>query len=117
MSSVSRNIGFAYPINNANKELLASNDKGFSASVMGPPNTRNNCHTVIKNNNAHAIYCMTVKAFETNGKYSSIAVMFVPSAFKNRPDTASISWETILLIHVTIPSKIQSSKFHHLRPA
>ena len=78
--NVNRKIGFAYPIRKANNALLPSSTHGFSASVTGPPNTRNNCQTVIRNSSAHAVYCITVKALDTNGKYSSIAVISVPSA-------------------------------------
>ena len=95
--------------------LRAKRIKGFSASVIGPPNTRNSCHTNMRKRIAHAVYCMALKALVTKGKYSSIAVISVPSAFKNSPDTASISFVAALLIQVTIPSKIQSSKMHHLR--
>ena len=35
---------------------------GFSASVIGPPKTRNNCQTVIRNKSAQAVYCITVNA-------------------------------------------------------
>ena len=115
ISSVSMNMGFAYPMSSANKALLAISDHGFSASVIGPPYTRNNCQTVMRNSNAHAVYCITSKAFPTNGKYSSMAVISVPSALRNKPETASISVVTVLLIHVIMPSKIQSSKFHHLQ--
>ena len=58
-----------------------------------------------------------VNAFVTNGKYSSIAVISVPSALRKRPDTASITCETILLTQVTIPSNIQSSIIYHLLSA
>ena len=116
ISKAIRNIGLAYPISKANKELLASNVNGFSASVIGPPKTRNNCQTVIKKRIAHAIYCITSNAFVTNGKYSSIAVRSVFNVFKNSPETASISCDTILEIHLTIPSNIQSSNISHLRP-
>lgn len=43
----------------------------------------------------------------TKGKYSSIAVISVPSASRNSPDTASNRWETILATQLTIPSNIQ----------
>ena len=58
---------------------------------------------------AHEQYCMTEKAFVTNGKYSSIAVMSVPRAFRNSPDTVSRSSAATLATHLTMPSKIQSS--------
>lgn len=46
----------------------------------------------------------------TKGKYSSIAVISVPSASRNSPDTASNSWETTLATQLTIPSNIQAKK-------
>jgi hypothetical protein len=55
------------------------------------------------------------KAFVTKGKYSSMTTMSVPSASRKSPDTASMSEVMTLLIHVTMPSKIQSSKIYHLR--
>ena len=48
-------------------------------------------------------------AFVTKGKYSSMAVMSVPKASRNRPDTASISDEMIPDTQPIIPSKIQSN--------
>ena len=82
--------------------------------MIGPPKERKSCHTVIRNRIDQAVYWRMLKAFVTKGKYSSMATMSVPKALRNRPDTASISWVTTLLIQVTIPSKIQSSKIHHL---
>ena len=68
ISNTYRNIGFANQIKTANKQLRRINDQGFSASVIGPPSERNNCQTVIRNNIVQAMYCITVKAFATNGK-------------------------------------------------
>ena len=113
ISNTYKNIGFANPINNANNALRISKLQGFSASVMGPPNERNNCQIVIKNNIVQAIYCITENAVLTNGKYSSIASISVPSAFRNIPDTASISFVVVSLTQSTMPSKIQFNK-HHL---
>ncbi|MCL2776245.1 MAG: hypothetical protein FWD71_23330 [Oscillospiraceae bacterium] len=62
----------------------------------------------MRNNRHHAVYCIISKVLETNGKYSSIVVISVPRAFRSMPETASITAVTILAIHVTIPSKIQS---------
>ena len=42
------------------------------------------------------------------GKYSSMAVMSVPRASRNKPDTASRIIDAILATQLTIPSKIQS---------
>ena len=39
-----------------------------------------------------------------------MTIMSVPRALRNRPDTASMSEVITLLIQVTMPSKIQSSK-------
>ena len=75
---------------------------------MGPPNARNNCHTTIRIRIAQAVTCMMSYALVTKGKYSSMAVISVPSASRKSPDTASKSCETILAIQPTIPSKIQS---------
>lgn len=108
ISNTIENIGWAYPMRNANKMLRANKCHGFSASVIGPPNTRNNCQMVIRNRMHHAVYCMMVKAFVINGKYSSIATMSVPRAFKKIPDIVSIIDVTMLAIQLTIPSKIQS---------
>ena len=63
-----KKIGFANQINTANNALLRIKLQGFSASVIGPPNERNNCHTVIRNNIVQAMYCIMVNAVETNGK-------------------------------------------------
>ena len=63
-----RNIGFANQIRTAKIALLANNVQGFSASAIGPPNDLKSCHTVIRNNIAQAIYCITVNATPTNGK-------------------------------------------------
>ena len=52
----SMKIGFAYPISRAKIAALASSAHGFSASVTGPPKTRNNCQTVIRNSIAQAVY-------------------------------------------------------------
>ena len=38
---------------------------------------------------AVTLYCITAKALDINGKYSSIAVMSAPRALRNKPDTAS----------------------------
>lgn len=56
ISSTNKKMGFAYPIRIAKMELRAIRCQGFSASVIGPPNTRNSCHTVIMNINAQAKY-------------------------------------------------------------
>ena len=116
MSRHIENIGFEYPISNANNALLPINVHGFSASVTGPPNIRNNCQTVMRKSSAQAVYCITVKALLTKGKYSSMAVMSVPSACRNIPETASIRSVTTELTHVIIPSNIQSSIGYHLHP-
>ena len=117
MSSRIVKIGFAYSTNRANKALRATNCHGFSASVIGPPKVRNNCQTITRNKMAHAMYCITSKALDINGKYSSIAVISVPRALRNKPDTASINDEAIPEIHVMIPSNIQSKIATHLRSA
>ena len=107
--NTNKKIGFAKPINSANKALLAISVSGFSASVIGPPKARKSCQTVMRNRSVQAKYCKMEKAFPTNGKYSSIAVMSVPSASKNKPETASMRLVTIPLTQSTIPSKIQFS--------
>ncbi len=84
-------MGFAKPIKMPNRLLLMSKVHGFSASAIGPAKERNNCQTVMINKSVHAVYCITVKALPTNGKYSSIASISVPSALRNSPETASIS--------------------------
>ena len=61
------------------------------------------------NNSAHAVYCIMVKAMVTKGKYSSIAVMSVPSALRKMPETASMMLVTMLAIQLAMPSKIQSN--------
>ena len=114
MSSVIMKIGFAYPMSSAKMALRATSCQGFSASVIGPPNTRNSCQTVIKNSTAHAVYCMMSKAAVMKGKYSSIAVMSAPRAPRKMPDTASMICEAMLDIQVTMPSKIQSKIINHL---
>ena len=104
----------AMMVSNANNALLPISVHGFSASVTGPPNIRNNCQTVMRKRIAQAVYCITVKALLTKGKYSSMAVMSVPSACRNIPETASIRSVTTELTHVIIPSNIQSSIGYHL---
>ena len=115
ISSAIVKIGFANPMSSANSALRATSCHGSSASVIGPPKTRKSCQTVMRNKIAHAVYCITSNAFETKGKYSSMVTMSVPSAFRNNPDTASISWEAMLATHEIIPSKIQSKITSHLR--
>lgn len=114
MSRAMVKMGRAAPTSKANRALLSRSCQGFSASVMGPPNTRNSCHTVMRNRTAQAMYCITSKALVTKGKYPSMASMSVPRASRNTRDTASISSEAILDTQVTIPSKIQSSIPHLL---
>ena len=46
-----------------------------------------------------------------------MAVMSVPSALRNSPETASIRDDTILATQLTIPSKIQSKIVIHLHSA
>ena len=82
--------------------------QGFSASVIGPPNARKICHMTIRYKIAQDVYWRVPYAFVIKGKYSSIAVMSVPRASRNRPDTASRIVDAILAIQLTIPSKIQS---------
>jgi hypothetical protein len=108
ISRVILKMGLANPIMIANNVLLASRCHGFSASVIGPPNVRKSCHIVMRNNNAHAVYCMIEKAIVINGKYSSIAVISVPRALRKIPDMASMSDVMMLAVQFTMPSKIQS---------
>ena len=48
------------------------------------------------------------------GKYSSIAVISVPSASRNRPEMASMIWVMMLATQFAAPSKIQSNIEYHL---
>ncbi|CDD29490.1 unknown [Firmicutes bacterium CAG:94] len=114
MSRAMVKMGREAPTSRANKALRSRSCQGFSASVMGPPNTRNSCHTVMRNRTAQAMYCITSKALVTKGKYPSMAPMSVPRASRNTRDTASISSEAMLETQVTMPSKIQSSIPHLL---
>ena len=114
MSNAAINIGLAYPISRAKIELRAIRCSGCYASVMGTTNVLNSCQTVIRKINDHAIYFITQYATVMKGKYSSITVISAPKAFRNSPDTASISEEAMLEIQVMIPSKIQSKIVVHL---
>ena len=109
MSKAIENIDFENPIIMAKMQLRTKSCHGFSDSVIGPPNARNNCQIVIRNKTAHAVYCKIVNALVINGKYCSIAVMSVPSAFKKIPDVESIKLETTLASQSATPSKIQSN--------
>ncbi len=84
-------MGLAYPTRKAKIAPLIKRCHGFSASVMGPPKDLKSCQTTIRISMAYAVTCMTLYAFVTNGKYSSMAVISVPNASRNRPDTASIN--------------------------
>ncbi len=114
MSSANMKIGFAYPISSAKIAPRTTNCHGFSASVIGPPNARNSCHTTMRKRTAQAVYCMTSKALVIKGKYSSIVTISVPNALRKRPETASIICDAMLETQVTIPSKIQSKIVIHL---
>jgi hypothetical protein len=62
----------------------------------------------MRNSNAHAVYCITVNAIVTNGKYSSIAVISVPRASRKIDEIASIMLVTTLASQFAMPSNIQS---------
>ena len=112
MSKAMVKMGRAAPTSRANRALRSRSCQGFSASVMGPPNTRNSCHTVMRKRTAQAMYCITSKALVTKGKYPSMADISVPRAWRKMPDTASIRSAAMLDTQVTMPSKIQSSIPH-----
>ena len=87
--------------------LRTSSCHGFSASVTGPPNTRNSCQTVMRNSSAHAEYWKMENASVTKGKYCSMAVISVPKASKKIPETASMMLVTMDATQFTMLSKIQ----------
>lgn len=117
ISKTYKKTGFANQIMKAKSMARASNVHGFSASVTGPARARNNCQMVTSASTDHARYCMMVNAVLTKGKYTSITVMSVPSAFKNSPDTASMRSVTMPAIQSMIPSNIQSNTTYPPRPS